>query len=67
MTTTLLRGRRVIASDSASHHILEDGEVVTGRDFTTVFVNGRTIIRDLQLPGATSTRITNGRSGKTRN
>ncbi len=28
MTTTLLRGRWVIASDGDSHHILEDGEVV---------------------------------------
>jgi len=28
MTTTLLRGKWVIASDGDSHHILEDGEVV---------------------------------------
>src|SRR5688572_25506660 len=28
MTTTLLRGRWVIASDGDTHHLLEDGEVV---------------------------------------
>src|SRR5687767_14331108 len=56
MPTTLLRARWVIASDGASHHILEDGEVIytderivfTGHDYSgsvdTVIDAGNAVI-----------------------